>query len=120
MNQLLSHLLEWSEYLPADNLQKMVLDNLINTKLIPLLNQEKSNDIALDSAEKIITAIPMVWFTESKLATKLALLRIFVVTLSKRLDNEKKLPSISRVVKLLATLNDHDGARQLSKKYRLS
>mmetsp|Transcript_11534 Transcript_11534/g.16032 ORF Transcript_11534/g.16032 Transcript_11534/m.16032 type:complete len:552 (-) Transcript_11534:46-1701(-) len=107
--------------LTAEALQRIVIDDLLNMRITPYLLQCKSKDRVTDILHIVSATLPKSWTQEnSKLrTTRLALFFNFVNNFTKRLETEKDVNSIKKMVSVLQTLGDKN-AQQLASRHQIA
>jgi len=110
---LLQNITSWDGVLSTEIVQSLLVDNLMNSRVIPYVNLITSQDKALDALEKIVQVFPSTWFEGGTAPDKLMLFRHFVGTFAKKLSTIQR---VERVTKLLKGLNDWESIKKLGKR----
>jgi len=119
----------WSDYFPQATLEKLIVDNLINSKLLPYVRVLPSLPDTLEHCEHIVQSLPRAWFINAKVPPpSLAVLHEFISNrVVKQLEEKvrenrdpKSIRLLTRGLNLLSNLSDFESVQRIAAKNKIN
>jgi GC-rich sequence DNA-binding factor len=117
--KLMKNFAPWSEFMPVQTMEKLLVDQLLNMKMIPYLRVISPND-AISLSEEITSALPQEWLKST--SKFMPALSIFIDLLSNKLIGAvvSDQVAITRIVKLVNQFNDKNTAQRLNGQFKIT